>query len=67
VPHLHWWLTPRYLDDPRPSAPIWENFDFLRDQWTGGARPGEEERKWLQRRILDALESQDIGIEQRYL
>jgi diadenosine tetraphosphate (Ap4A) HIT family hydrolase len=67
VPHLHWWLTPRYVDDPRPTAPIWENFDFLRDQWTGGAQPDELERRSLQRRILDALEAQDVGIEQRYL
>jgi len=35
VPHLHWWLTPRYADDPRPRSPIWENLDFLRDMWTG--------------------------------
>jgi diadenosine tetraphosphate (Ap4A) HIT family hydrolase len=21
VPHLHWWLTPRHDDDPRPGAP----------------------------------------------
>ena len=28
VPHLHWWLTPRYDDDSRPRAPIWEDFDF---------------------------------------
>lgn len=31
IPHLHWWLTPRHEDDPRLSAPIWENPEFLRD------------------------------------
>ena len=35
VPHLHWWLTPRHADDPRPRSPIWENLDFLREMWTG--------------------------------
>ncbi|MGH9016710.1 MAG: HIT family protein [Acidimicrobiales bacterium] len=33
VPHLHWWITPRYADDPRPRSPIWENLDWLRDMW----------------------------------
>jgi diadenosine tetraphosphate (Ap4A) HIT family hydrolase len=42
-PHLHWWLTPRHADDPRPTAPIWENLDFLRDMWTGKADQGAEE------------------------
>ena len=34
VAHLHWWLTPRHADDPRPTAPIWENLDFLHELWT---------------------------------
>ena len=67
VPHLHWWLTPRYVDDPRPHAPIWEDLDFLRAQWTRGARPDDEQREWLKRGILDALESQDVRIERRFL
>jgi diadenosine tetraphosphate (Ap4A) HIT family hydrolase len=41
VPHLHWWLTPRYDDDSRPRAPIWEDFDFLRNPWAQ-ARPDDE-------------------------
>ena len=42
VPHLHWWLTPRYVDDPRPHAPIWEDLDFLRAQnW----KPREDRRR----------------------
>src|SRR2546430_2477072 len=28
VPHLHWWLTPRHSNDPRPTGPIWEDMDF---------------------------------------
>ena len=67
VPHLHWWLTPRYVDDPRPHAPIWEDLDFLRAQWTRGDRPDDEQREWLRRRILDALEAQHVGIERRFL
>lgn len=35
IPHLHWWITPRHADDPRPRGPIWENLDFLREMWTG--------------------------------
>jgi diadenosine tetraphosphate (Ap4A) HIT family hydrolase len=34
IPHLHWWLTPRYEDEVRPKGPIWENLDFLREMWT---------------------------------
>jgi diadenosine tetraphosphate (Ap4A) HIT family hydrolase len=46
VPHLHWWLTPRHGDDPRPMAPIWEDHDFLREMWTdaGHAEPATLER-----------------------
>jgi diadenosine tetraphosphate (Ap4A) HIT family hydrolase len=28
VPHLHWWLTPRYADDADPLAPIWVDEAF---------------------------------------
>ena len=67
VPHLHWWLTPRYDDDARPRAPIWEDFDFLRNFWTHGARPDDEDRDLLKRTLLDALESQSVEIEQRFV
>ena len=36
VPHLHWWITPRYQTDPRPTGPIWEDLDFLRTHWGSG-------------------------------
>lgn len=31
VPHLHWWLTPRYVSDPLPGSPIWEDSQFVAD------------------------------------
>lgn len=64
VPHLHWWLTPRHDDDPRPAGPIWEDPDFLRALWTGGMQPGDQERDGLRRRLLRALEQRDVVIEQ---
>ena len=66
VPHLHWWLTPRYDDDSRPRAPIWEDFDFLRNLWTHGARPDDKDRDLLKRTLLDALDNQSVEIEQRF-
>jgi diadenosine tetraphosphate (Ap4A) HIT family hydrolase len=24
VPHLHWHIIPRYVDDPKWGAPIWQ-------------------------------------------
>jgi diadenosine tetraphosphate (Ap4A) HIT family hydrolase len=53
--HLHWWITPRHADDPRPGAPIWENLDFLRAHGTEQAVPAPAERDELRRRLLDAL------------
>lgn len=38
VPHLHWWITPRDADDPRPRGPIWESLDFLEELWVDGGR-----------------------------
>jgi diadenosine tetraphosphate (Ap4A) HIT family hydrolase len=66
-PHLHWWLTPRYTTDPRPIGPIWEDLEFLRAQWTDGARPTDDERDDRRRRLLDALRARDVTIEREYL
>lgn len=55
VPHLHWWLTPRHFDDPRPGSPIWENLDFLRAQWAKDASPSGETLEGLRKRLLAAL------------
>jgi diadenosine tetraphosphate (Ap4A) HIT family hydrolase len=63
VAHLHWWLTPRHHDDRRPGGPIWEDLDFLRNLWTGNARPAPDEARALRRRVLDALRHQNIEIE----
>lgn len=60
VPHLHWWLTPRYSDDRHPHGPIWENLDFLRLLWTRGMRPEEHERDARKEKILRALH--DLGL-----
>ena len=67
VPHLHWWLTPRPPDDPRPHAPIWENLDFLRLLWTGRAGPEPARAAESRRRILDHLRRQDVGLEATYV
>jgi len=66
IPHLHWWLTPRYDDDSRPTGPIWEDLDFLRHLWTNGARPDDHERDLLKRTILDALDVR-VEIERRFV
>jgi len=66
VPHLHWWLTPRYDDDARPRGPIWEDLDFLRHLWTDGARPDATERDLLKRTLLDALDGR-VEIERRFV
>jgi diadenosine tetraphosphate (Ap4A) HIT family hydrolase len=63
VPHLHWWLTPRYLTDPRPRAPIWEDLDFLRAQWTETARPTADERTARRALLLSALRSRNLVVE----
>jgi diadenosine tetraphosphate (Ap4A) HIT family hydrolase len=28
-PHLHWWLVPRYANEPNPKFPIWSNPAFI--------------------------------------
>jgi diadenosine tetraphosphate (Ap4A) HIT family hydrolase len=66
APHLHWWLTPRYESDPRPFAPIWEDLEFLRAQWTDGCRPRAEDRESLRSSLLTALASRDVEIEMSY-
>ena len=66
VPHLHWWLVPRHADDPRPRAPIWENLDFLREQWTGGCTPDDAEREGLRDALRGALEAEGAPVQQWY-
>lgn len=63
VPHLHWWITPRYDTDPRPIAPIWEDLDFLRTQWCDGGRPTAEESSASREALVDALRTRDVTVE----
>lgn len=67
VAHLHWWLTPRHRDDPRPGGPIWEDLDFLRMLWTKEAVPGTERAAVLRSRVLQALRRQGVEIESTYV
>ncbi|HET6875589.1 MAG TPA: hypothetical protein VFH70_12460 [Acidimicrobiales bacterium] len=66
VAHLHWWLTPRHQDDPRPRGPIWEDLDFLRLLWTDGAHPDPDEASCLRGLILGELRDEDVTIERAY-
>ncbi len=63
VPHLHWWITPRYLTDARPNAPIWEDLDFLRSLWTHSARPSQEELFERRQLLVAALNRRDVLLE----
>ncbi len=60
VPHLHWWLTPPHVDDPRPRGPIWEDLDFLRHQWTGGCRPDPARLAELRSSLFEELRRRDL-------
>ena len=67
VPHLHWWLTPRHHDDPRPSGPIWEDLDFLRALWTNGAVVESEASVAVRKQILAELSREQVVIEAAYV
>jgi diadenosine tetraphosphate (Ap4A) HIT family hydrolase len=64
VPHLHWWITPRYESDPRPCGPIWEDLDFLRVLWGEGGQPSTEESELLKDSMRNALRARGLTIEQ---
>jgi diadenosine tetraphosphate (Ap4A) HIT family hydrolase len=67
VPHLHWWLTPRHHDDPRPRGPIWEDLDFLRLLWTNQGRPSDAEAAQRRSALLDELRKEDVHIATAYV
>lgn len=67
VPHLHWWLTPRHHDDPRPRGPIWEDLDYLRLLWTRGAVVDVEAGAVTRSQVLDELRHLDVEIERTYV
>ena len=62
VPHLHWHIVPRHVNDQRPFAPIWENLDYLRAVWTNT----ESDRALLQdakQRLVTELERADVEVD----
>jgi diadenosine tetraphosphate (Ap4A) HIT family hydrolase len=63
VPHLHWWITPRYQTDPRPKGPIWEDLDFLRTHWGGGGRPTSKECATNRSLLVDALRARGAAVD----
>jgi diadenosine tetraphosphate (Ap4A) HIT family hydrolase len=50
VPHLHWRVIPRGVDDPNPRGPIWENPVFLEHLHAGTSAPTAGRREELKRR-----------------
>jgi diadenosine tetraphosphate (Ap4A) HIT family hydrolase len=51
VPHLHWHIIPRYVDDPRWGMPIWTTpLSAMPDK-----RLGSDDRGSLLRHLRDAL------------
>ncbi len=66
TPHLHWHLIPRYETDPHPRGPVWEDLNFLRQFWLGGAPPDEHSDE-ARREILRQLRVADVEIECEYV
>lgn len=66
VSHLHWHLVPRHDDDVRPTAPIWENLEFLRLSWTGVEEQEESVRAAAVSALVRELERADVVIERAY-
>lgn len=66
TPHLHWHLIPRYTSDPHPGGPVWEDLNFLRHFWLGGAPP-DEKTDASRRSILAELRRSDIEIEREFV
>lgn len=67
VAHLHWWLTPRHHDDPRPRGPIWEDLDFLRMLWSQQSVPERDLADDLRRRVLSALRRHSLVLEATFI
>jgi diadenosine tetraphosphate (Ap4A) HIT family hydrolase len=67
VRHLHWHLVPRRAGDTRPSAPVWEDLDFLRAVWTGAPRHDDVERDELRTALLGALRQRPVRIEESFI
>lgn len=67
VSHLHWHLVPRHSDDVRPTAPIWENLEFLRLSWTGAHEQDDSVRDAAVSALMDELQRADVTIERAYV
>jgi diadenosine tetraphosphate (Ap4A) HIT family hydrolase len=67
APHLHWHLFPRHADDPHARGPVWEDLEFLRSLWTGGARPDEARLTSLKQRLVAALGDTQLKLEERFV
>ncbi len=66
VSHLHWHLVPRHDDDVRPTAPIWENLEFLRLSWTGTQEQDGSVREAAVSALMREIERSDVVIERAY-
>jgi diadenosine tetraphosphate (Ap4A) HIT family hydrolase len=67
VAHLHWHLFPRYDTDAHPGGPVWEDLNFLRNLWTGGAVLPTAEVDELRRLILAELTHEEVEIERAFI
>ncbi len=65
--HLHWHLFPRYDTDPHPRGPVWEDLNFLRNLWTGGATLSQADLDGARAKLLTELRREDVKIERTYL
>lgn len=53
-PHLHWHITPRYNNDPKPENPIWAIPEEIR--CSEKAKPTSEELMQLKKKIKEQLD-----------
>ena len=66
VPHLHWWLVPRFADDPLPKGPVWVDPGFLQAERTKQPSPDDAEREELRDALRGALQEEGAPVEQWY-
>jgi diadenosine tetraphosphate (Ap4A) HIT family hydrolase len=66
VPHLHWWLVPRYEDDPVPHGPVWVDPGFVQAESSKEPSPTDAEREALRDALRDALTAEGAPVQQWY-
>lgn len=62
VPHLHWHLFPRYLDDPERLSAVWLGIDRAEREggaWRRRMETGREERATTAANLRHALQQMD--------